>query len=397
MRKTSTFDSTVMAVMHNVSTIREIKTEIGYARAWIRLALERKSLSKSLQVLVSDPALLKNLYKRYAFLRCEDEREQSLYYLQTLTTVEFTCFTNAYTKSSMLYQVLIFPSSKSGMSACTANIWMHVVGSHGETKVIHLPRGVIHFSFWAKNLGVITSLRLAHDNAGSSPNWLVEHVLLRNEFTGQAFKFTCGRWLGQGVDDGSTERYLVADPLAMDANISSVVQGCTMTPEITCPALPLKQPENPESELVVELQTKLGDAINRIIKFYHKSLNERLISYAQLMCGHHGLVHALLNIFSYGYKSNRIFGRNLSVWDFFLKVTMDFNTAMAHHLGPGSATNSPMNSPKRNANTLDSSAMPRRNSSLSNLLDSPKRSFGGAGGGSSTPHGTLSRSNQFRR
>ena len=81
------------------------QTEIGYARAWIRLALERKSLSKSLQVLVSDQTLLKNLYKRYAFLRCEDEREQSLYYLQTLTTVEFSCFTNAYTKSSLLYQV----------------------------------------------------------------------------------------------------------------------------------------------------------------------------------------------------------------------------------------------------------------------------------------------------
>ena len=43
----------------------------------------------------------------------------------------------------------------------------------------------------------------------------------------------------------------------------------------------------------------LGDAINRIIKFYHKSLNEK-ISYAHLMCGEYGLVHALINIFSFG-------------------------------------------------------------------------------------------------
>ena len=30
---------------------------------------------------------------------------QSLYYLQTLNTVDFSCFTNAYIKSSILYQV----------------------------------------------------------------------------------------------------------------------------------------------------------------------------------------------------------------------------------------------------------------------------------------------------
>ena len=46
----------------------------------------------------------------------------------------------------------------------------------------------------------------------------------------------------------------------------------------------------------------LGDAINRIVKFYHKSLNEK-ISYAHLMCGQLGLVHALLYIFSYGYAN----------------------------------------------------------------------------------------------
>ncbi len=42
---------------------------------------------------------------RYAFLRCDDEREQALMHLQTLTTVDFTCFTNAYTNSAILYQV----------------------------------------------------------------------------------------------------------------------------------------------------------------------------------------------------------------------------------------------------------------------------------------------------
>ena len=47
-------------------------------------------------------------------------------------------------------QVLIFPSPKCGTSPCSANVWMHVVGSRSETKTIAVPRGVIHFSFWAR-------------------------------------------------------------------------------------------------------------------------------------------------------------------------------------------------------------------------------------------------------
>ena len=46
----------------------------------------------------------------------------------------------------------------------------------------------------------------------------------------------------------------------------------------------------------------LGDAINRLIKFSLKSLKEK-ISYAHLMCGEYGLVHALINIFSFGYDT----------------------------------------------------------------------------------------------
>ena len=115
-------------------------------------------------------------------MRCEDEREQCLHYLQTLNTVDFSCFTNAYSKSSILYQVLIFPSQKSaGASVTSANVWLHVVGSLGESGLLRIPRGVIHFSFWAKNLGIITSLRMGHDNAGNNPNWLVEHVVIKNE------------------------------------------------------------------------------------------------------------------------------------------------------------------------------------------------------------------------
>lgn len=45
--------------IRNVQTMTDIKTHIGYARAWVRLALEKKLLSRHLKTLLSDTALLR--------------------------------------------------------------------------------------------------------------------------------------------------------------------------------------------------------------------------------------------------------------------------------------------------------------------------------------------------
>lgn len=78
----------------------EIKSEIGYSRAWVRLALEKKLLSRHLQTLLSDTNLLKLQYKRNAFLRCDDEKEQFLFHLLSLNAVDYFCFTNTYLNTS---------------------------------------------------------------------------------------------------------------------------------------------------------------------------------------------------------------------------------------------------------------------------------------------------------
>ena len=78
----------------------EVKSQIGYARAWIRLALEKKLLSWYLHKLLSAKDLLKSQYKRNAFLRCEEEREQFLYHLLSLNAVDYYCFTNTYLTTS---------------------------------------------------------------------------------------------------------------------------------------------------------------------------------------------------------------------------------------------------------------------------------------------------------
>merc|ERR1719391_637572 len=352
-------ESNIVSIMHNVTTIHEIKTEIGYSRAWIRLALEQKVLSGHLATMLKDLPLLRSLYKRYAFLRCEDEKEQTLYYLQTLNTVEFSCFTNAYIQSYILYQVLIFPSQRSGSSLSSANVWMHLVGSHGETDYLQVPRGVIHFSFWSKNLGHITSLRIGHDNSGLTPNWMVENVVVKNEFTGHCYRFCCGRWLGKSIDDGSIERYLVGSMvqgIPGYQETQELIKECASPPDISCPALSIKSTgPMPED---IEIQTMLSEAINRIIKHHHKSLKER-VSWAQLMCGPLGLVHSLIQVFSYGFKSARLFGKNLFVWEFLLKVVYDFNQSQLVN-GGGSGQNSPAASPKRTSSTVPRTTQLRR-------------------------------------
>lgn len=82
--------------LRTIHTLKDVKTDVGKARAFIRLSLERKKLSKHLKTLLSDQTLLNSLYKPYAFLRCEDEREQFLMYLLTLNAVDLPCFTTTF-------------------------------------------------------------------------------------------------------------------------------------------------------------------------------------------------------------------------------------------------------------------------------------------------------------
>ncbi len=74
---------------------------------WVIFALLDPDLD-SLTWLNSDPKhgyLVELLQQILRMCRCEEEREQALYYLQTLNAVDFSCFTNAYINSHILYQV----------------------------------------------------------------------------------------------------------------------------------------------------------------------------------------------------------------------------------------------------------------------------------------------------
>ena len=91
---------------------------------------------------------------------------------------------------------------------------------------------------------MLTTVQLGHDNTGMSPNWLVEHVVVRNEVTGQMYRFACGRWLGRSIDDGSTERVLVGEPVPSDVPVGQLSNQCSTPPRCRSPSVPRRtQPD----------------------------------------------------------------------------------------------------------------------------------------------------------
>lgn len=80
-----------------------------------RLALEKKSLSRHLSTLLTREDLTRERYKEYAFLRTEEEREQFLYHLLTLTAKDFSCFTNGFMSSSEAMPLLLVCSLGHGL------------------------------------------------------------------------------------------------------------------------------------------------------------------------------------------------------------------------------------------------------------------------------------------
>lgn len=94
----------------------------------------------------------------------------------------------------------------------------------------------------------------ALDNTGELPLC----VCLTQDCAG---RFPCGRWLGRGVDDDSTERLLVGELVPRSMDSDELVETCR-TPPARChsPSVPRRsQDARPSME---EIQHMLGKAMN---------------------------------------------------------------------------------------------------------------------------------------
>uniref|UniRef100_A0A8C9EPG5 DENN domain containing 5A n=1 Tax=Pavo cristatus TaxID=9049 RepID=A0A8C9EPG5_PAVCR len=277
---------------------------------------------------------VRKLYKRYAFLRCDDEKEQFLYHLLSFNAVDYFCFTNVFTTILIPYHILIVPSKKLGGSMFTANPWICISGELGETGVLQIPRNILEMTFECQNLGKLTTVQIGHDNSGLYAKWLVEYVMVRNEITGHTYKFPCGRWLGKGMDDGSLERVLVGELLTSNTEVDE--RQCRTPPLQQSPSMIRRlvtiSPNNKPKLNTGQIQEAIGEAVNGIVKHFHKPEKERG-SLTLLLCGESGLVSALEQVFQHGFKSPRLF-KNVFIWDFLEKAQTYYETLEQNEMVP---------------------------------------------------------------
>ncbi|XP_039906480.1 DENN domain-containing protein 5B-like isoform X2 [Simochromis diagramma] len=316
--------------MRHIQSMSEIKTDVGRARAWIRLSLEKKLLSQHLKQLLSRQALTKKLYKRYAFLRCEEEKEQFLFHLLSLNAVDYFCFTSVFTTIMIPYRVVIIPIKKLSNAMTTSNPWVCVSGELGDSGIMQIPKNVLEMTFDCQNLGKLTTVQLGHDNAGLLAKWLVDCVMVRNEITGHTYRFPCGRWLGKGVDDGSLERVLIGE-LVLPSGEDDSARACRTPPLQRSPSqgrrISITSLTGRDTKLnSAQIQEGIGEAVNNIIKHFHKPEKERG-SLTVLLCGENSLVTALEQFFHHGFKSARLFQKTVFVWDFVEKAVAYMESA----------------------------------------------------------------------
>ncbi|XP_060770286.1 DENN domain-containing protein 5B isoform X1 [Neoarius graeffei] len=365
----------VVQDMRHIQSMGEIKTDVGRARAWIRLSLEKKLLSQHLRQLLSNQAITKKLYKRYAFLRCEEEKEQFLFHLLSLNTVDYFCFTSVFTTIMIPYRAVIIPIKKLSNAMTTSNPWLCVSGEVGDSGVMQIPKNVLEMTFDSafrahthlsipfkcQNLGKLTTVQLGHDNAGLLAKWLVDCVMVRNEITGHTYKFPCGRWLGKGVDDGSLERILIGE-LVAPCSEEEVGRGSKTPPPQRSPSqlrrISISSITGRGSKPTADqIQEAISEAINNIVKHFHKPEKERG-SLTVLLCGEGGLVGALEQFFYHGFRTARLFQKSVFLWDFIERtvVYMEGSDQMGDMQRSAKPIGSSCNSLCRYANAINNTS-----------------------------------------
>lgn len=179
---------------------------------------------------------------------------------------------------------------------------------------------------------------------------LLFYITKKNQF---CFRFPCNRWLGKDIEDGSTERLLVAVPFdsyagaeSSSSDVSSFNNGSpahgfsgssgsrtrspsttrgesSLTNSLTNLAgnlnLNLKGSGSRRKFTESEMQCLIGEAVNNLIKYYLEPLGDRG-NLTALLCGEAGLVSCLELILHHGFRSSRIFSRNIFLWDYLRKL-----------------------------------------------------------------------------
>jgi hypothetical protein len=264
-----------------VNNMREIKTDVGHARAWIRLCLEKKNLYRHLSCLLSNVELCRHRYRDYAFLLTEDEKEQFLFHLLSLSAGDFNCFTTAFTETNMTYRVLVVGEGKYfGLSSSC--LYVNVGGDYGQSGSVAIPRGNYQVEFTCRNLGTLTCVRLSHDNSGLIRSLLVEMVLVYCITTGQTYRFHCGRYFARAEDDGGIDRFIVGEKVSrkLKGSINIIALGVD---DLLPSSGAVKWNRSPKKDiqekpvLLTDIKGSVSSSIVKLLSVHQESTNDTLV------------------------------------------------------------------------------------------------------------------------
>ncbi|XP_053109632.1 polycystin family receptor for egg jelly-like [Hemicordylus capensis] len=116
---------------------------------------------------------------------------------------------------NVCYIVTVYTGSRLG-SGTSADVFIELIGQNGISDAHHLMHPEFPTLFRAavdtfllttsNDLGDICSLRIWHNNRGSSPSWYLSRIKVQNVHTKQSWLFICRKWFSLEKEDSKIER-----------------------------------------------------------------------------------------------------------------------------------------------------------------------------------------------
>lgn len=155
--------------------------------------------------------------------------------LKTISKLPKTCKTLIsrrnqlqHPKPESTYQVEIVSSSERG-SGTTAKVYLKLFGANFQASPeVLLDNHPSNFETGRRDvfelkipdLGNISCIEIRHDNSGSSPDWLLDRIVVTHISSSKQWTFYCPYWFSRRLDDNAISRKLFPTLLPYDEGIS---------------------------------------------------------------------------------------------------------------------------------------------------------------------------------
>nr|XP_033797153.1 polycystic kidney disease protein 1-like 3 [Geotrypetes seraphini] len=134
------------------------------------------------------------------------------------------------------YMVQVFTGNRRH-AATTSKVVITLYGTEGQSKPHHLTDstkavfkcgGMDIFLLKTRFLGKIHSIRLWHDNSGTSPSWFVNYVIVTDLQADRKWYFLCESWLANDLEDCRMDKIF---PAASESDLSCLRHVLSRTVE----------------------------------------------------------------------------------------------------------------------------------------------------------------------